>query len=216
MNSDEKKKNTGYQEHLLNKTIAREVKQAFKVAANDSPNKRKCIVFDLQKVLQAPLGENSDFYYYSKFSVYDLSCYGVTSKQGYCFVWNETIAKRGPNEIASCIFKFISLCCTEDDIEISLFADSSSGQNKNRFIVQMMSIVIQKFKNIKSIHLSFLERGHTQNENDSVHSVIERSKKGVSIYHPYQWTTLIENACKSRPYLCIQWSRKNLWVFKQI
>lgn len=55
----------------------------------------------------------------------------------------------------------------------------------------MMSLVNQKFKNIKSIHLSFLERGHTQNENDSVHSFIQGRKKCVSIYHPYQWTILI-------------------------
>lgn len=116
MNSDEKK-NAGYQEHVLNKTIAREVKEAFKVAANDSPDKRKYIVFDLQKVFQTPSGENLDFYYYSKFAVYNLSCYNVTSKQGYCFTWNKTIAKRGSNEIACCIFKFISLYCTENYIE---------------------------------------------------------------------------------------------------
>ena len=93
------------------------MKQAFRVASYDSPNKRKCIIFDLQKVLHTVSGENSDLYNYSKFSVYNLSCY-VVSKQGYCFVRNETIAKRVLNEIASCNFKLVSLHCTEDDIEI--------------------------------------------------------------------------------------------------
>ena len=60
-------------------------------------------------------------------------------------------------------------------------------------------MVVLQFQDIQSMKLFFLDHGHMQNENDSIHSVIERNKKGVSIYHPYQWITLIEGACKSKP-----------------
>ena len=50
-----------------------------------------------------------------------------------------------------------------------------------------------------SINLILLEKGHTQNVNDSAHSVIARAKKGVNIHHPSQWVTLIEAASTKNP-----------------
>ena len=44
----------------------------------------------------------------------------------------------------------------------------------------------------------FLEKGHTQNANDSMHSTIERAKR--NIFHPYQWEAVMQFACKSKPY----------------
>ena len=70
-------------------------------------------------------------------------------------------------------------------MEISLFADNCRGQNKSRFPVEMLLLVPLQIQNIESMELFFLECGYTQNENDPTHSIIERNKKGVSIYHPY-------------------------------
>ena len=132
--------------------------------------------FDLQKVLYTPFGENGLLYYYSKLAVYNLTLFDLTQKQGYCFIWNETIAKRGASEISSCLLKLNELYCSTDNMELVLFADNFLGQNKNRYIIQMMSLAVRKFKNLKSIELVFLEKGHTQNESDSIHSTIEKRK----------------------------------------
>ena len=64
----------------------------------------------------------------------------------------------------------------------------------------MLSVLTINTNNLTTVELIFLEKGHTQNENDSIHSCIERAKKGINIYHPYQWETLIQSACKSQPY----------------
>ena len=74
-------------------------------------------------------------------------------------------------------------------MEISLFADNCRGQDKNRFIVEMLPLVLLQFQNSQfyGMELFILERGHTHNENDSKHSAIEQNKNGVSIYHPSQW-----------------------------
>ena len=84
-------------------------------------------------------------------------------------------------------------------MELVLFADNCLGQNKNRYIIQMMSLAVRKFKNLKSIELVFLERGHTQNENDSIHSTIEKSKKTNRNISPFPAVTLVQGACKRRP-----------------
>lgn len=53
---------------------------------------------------------------------------------------------------------------------------------------------------IKSITHKYLIRGHSQNEGDSVHSVIERAikeaKKTRPIYGPEQYISLIQSAKK--------------------
>ena len=46
--------------------------------------------------------------------------------------------------------------------------------------------------------LTFLQKGHTENENDSVHSVIERATKYAVIYSPEQWYSAMRTARKSK------------------
>lgn len=58
---------------------------------------------------------------------------------------------------------------------------------------------------INSITHKYLSRGHSQNEGDAVHSVIEKSlkklKKSGPIYVPEQYVFLIRNAKKKRKFL---------------
>ena len=60
------------------------------------------------------------------------------------------------------------------------------------FFVEMLSQVLLQFQDIQCMELFFLNRGHTQNEDDSIYSVNEQNIKGVLIYHSYQWITLME------------------------
>ena len=93
-----------------------------------------------------------------------------------------------------------------------LFTDNCTGQNKNHFIVQMMSVQASKRK--ITVHLIYLEKGHTQNINHAVHSIIEKAKKGVNINHPLQWITLIEKASQKNPFKGTFMSTKDFFNFK--
>ena len=138
-------------EDLVNKEIARGMKETYKIEGNRSATRNlQLYPFDLQKVLHTPFGENSLLYYYSKLAVYNFTSFDLIHKQGYCFILNETIAKRGASEISS-LLKLIELYCTTDNMELVLFADNCPAQNKNRFIIKVMSLAVRKFKNIKSI-----------------------------------------------------------------
>ena len=116
----------------------------------------QCFAFDLQKVLQTPYGETGKLYYYSKFAVYNLTCFDMVSRQGYCFVWDETIAKRGASEISGCLYSLFADHCTKPNTEMNMFADNCPGQNKNRYIIEMISMAVKAFHNLKSIVLMFL------------------------------------------------------------
>ena len=53
---------------------------------------------------------------------------------------------------------------------------------------------------LKEMQLNFLEKGHTQTANDNMDCSIEQAKRGVNIFHPYQWEEVMQFACKSKPY----------------
>ena len=51
--------------------------------------------FHIQQVLTTPYGNVSTLYYKRKLSSYNLTAFNEATKQGHCFVWSETMAKRG-------------------------------------------------------------------------------------------------------------------------
>ena len=131
--------------------------------------------------------------------VYNLTITDLVSRAGYYYTSDQTISKRESNEICSFLERFIADNVEREITKITMFADNCPGQIKNRYIVQMLAITSVKSK-LSIIDLIFFEKGHTQNINDSKHSVIERAKKDVNIHHPWQWVTLIEKSCRSNPY----------------
>lgn len=167
--------------------------------------------FDLQKVLQVPYGKYSDFFYKQKMSVYNLTVTNLVTCTVTCFLWYQTTAKRGSNEIAICLKYFVKNLSGQIK-QVYLFADNCTGQNKNRFITQMLLIAAME-RNM-TINLIFLEMGHTQNFTDSAHSVIERAKKGVNIHHPSEWVTLTETACSKNPYKVKLMTQNELFNFE--
>lgn len=54
--------------------------------------------------------------------------------------------------------------------------------------------------NLKSITIKYLETGHTQMEADSIHSTIEKAKRGAPVYSPDEWVTIIAIARRKNPY----------------
>lgn len=171
------------------------------------------LVFDLQAVLQSPRGDTSAFYYKSKLNSYNFTVTSLNKKvEGHakdayddvnCFFWNETDAKRGANEIGTCLlqlFEKFSLETTDEGgLHLVLYSDNCCGQNKNKFMVALYLYAVTHL-NIQSITHKFLIKGHTQNEGDNIHSLIEKEiKKNLKsgpIYSPHQYVAIIKNAKK--------------------
>ena len=132
----------------------------------------------------------------------------LVNKDEFWYTWYQTTAKRGANEIIYifCIY-FRVKEYLKDHKCITLFSDNCLGQKKNRYLYLMMSLLTLKMQKLKEIQSNFLEKGHTQTANGSMHCSIEQAKRGVNIFHPYQWEAVMQFACKSKPY--------NIKVMKQ-
>jgi hypothetical protein len=167
--------------------------------------------------MQCPHGDVNMFYYKRKLSVYNLTVYNLGTGSGNCFMWDETVAGRGSCEIGSCILSFLLTCSRNGAREVTLYSDNCGGQNRNRFIVCMYVYALMKTE-LQIIRHVFLEKGHTQNENDSIHATIESAKKHSGfIYVPSQYYTLARSARKTKDqYVVKEMDRCDFYDFKHM
>ncbi|CAH2086905.1 unnamed protein product [Euphydryas editha] len=221
-NSDEKEKRKliqEYEEHLKEKTLARTEKE------NDKNRKDGTVVavYDLQAVLQIPKGQISLFFYKSRINCLNFTISDLRAKDVICYFWDETEGKRGAVEIGSCILDYIKSQVDQNpnkEIDVIFYSDNCGGQQKNKFLLSAYAYAVNKLT-VKSITHKFLIRGHSQNEGDNVHSVIEKQIKRYlqsgPIYIPEQYKTLIVTAKKTgKPYKVVEMTHSKFYDMKAL
>lgn len=192
---EKEKKKEYYDRHLVEKELSRNEKKHDKEEVDAA-----VAVYDLQAVMQIPKGDISVFYYKSKLNVFNFTIYDLKSNECDCFVWDESNGHRGINELGSCVLRFLKKRVALGDKDFIFFSDNCAGQQKNKFMVALYLYAIS-YLNVQSITHKYLIKGHTQNEGDSVHSLIERQVKrqlkGGPMYTPEAFVLAIRGAKKT-------------------
>lgn len=160
-----------YDSHVKDKQLSRVEKD------KDKHNENITVaVYDLEAVFQCPKGDISLFYYKSKLNVLNLTIYNNQNNIVERYVWDESNANRGINEIGTCVFKYLTKVSeTSEDLDVVFYSDNCAGQQKTKFMISMYLYAVRN--NLQSVTHKYLIRGHTQNEGDSAHSQIEREIK---------------------------------------
>lgn len=188
-----------YDLHLKEKSLARSEKDRDKQNINDD---FVVCVYDLQAVMPCPQGEVSSFYYISKLNLLNLTITKLGNNSSDCFVWHEGEGGRGVNEIGSCVLMYLKRLNDEaaGDFDVVFYTDNCCGQQKNKYMVATYQYAVKIYSKLRSITHKFLIKGHTQNEGDAAHSLIQRNismaLKSSPIYVPDQYITLIKTAKK--------------------
>ena len=188
-----------YRKHLKLKADSRIYKDKVKTDVKHQEG-LTAAVFDLQEVLPSPKGEESCLFYKRKLNVYNFTMYNLSNKQGHCYTWAEHEGLRGSNEVSSCVYDFLEKEHNNGAKEAILFADACGGQNRNKNVLSMLWLARHKF-DFNKVELNFFVTGHSQNEGDSIHSLIEKKSKTKPVYTPAQWAQRIRDAKKSKPQL---------------
>lgn len=115
--------------------------------------------FDFQQNLPLPTLTHSDVFYCRQLWVYNLGVHDCVSDVGIMHLWDETTAKRGSSEVASCLH-----CCHSQRHtgakHLVLFSDGCAGQNKNRIIATFLLKLVRDGQ-FEQIDHFFLVHGHT-------------------------------------------------------
>lgn len=97
---------------------------------------------DLQKCLPTPLLKNAQSFYSLELWTFNFTVYDSSTKSASCYVWDESQAGRGGNEIGSCLRKFIlSLNCEVK--KIIIWSDNCPSQNRNIQIIMCYLSILQ-------------------------------------------------------------------------
>jgi len=124
-------------------------------------------------------------------------------------------AKRGCNELARCLLKCVEIQIEANCKSFSFVSDNCSWQNGSRFIATLWWYLIKQL-GVADVTHSFLEVGHTQNENDSVYSNIERVSRRSSLYTPDQWAAVIGTPRSNKPYVTTNMELEDFYDFKHL
>jgi len=181
----EEEKNATYKEHIDDQSIPRNDKSVL------------CCSFDLQAVLATPRSDSVLLFYARKYATYNFTVYESVSRIGTCFVWGEADGRRGSNEIATCLHRYIMSVDNRQGCKIKhivMYCDCCAGQNRNRIVLAMLKYSLSLTTSITEITLKFLLPGHTYMPADSMHATIERFTKKRAVWAPSQWATVISMA----------------------
>ncbi|GFS00861.1 DNA repair protein rhp54 [Elysia marginata] len=137
--------NQEYVNHINNKVTAREIKDIAKKDARQSTTTTGC-AFDLQQIVLCPHGKSSSFFYKRRLGVYNLTVYDYKTCDAYCFKWPESEGRRGSNEVATCLLKYIEIQSHQGVRDITMFSDNCAGQNRNRFVAFALNFARTHFK----------------------------------------------------------------------
>ncbi|KAK6167866.1 hypothetical protein SNE40_021797 [Patella caerulea] len=187
-----------YDLHITRKEAARNEKVKDKERCEHDSSYR-VVTLDLQSVLLCPKLQASALYYKTKLACHNFTIYDLNTKDVACYFWHEAEGDLTANSFASCVTNYIENMLVDDRIKtIVIYSDGCTYQNRNSVLSNAL-LKIAITKNVR-IFQKYLEKGHTQMEVDSVHSVIERKLKKRPIYIPQNYVDIFRSARPRQPY----------------
>ena len=119
-------------------------------------------------------------FYKRKLCTYNLRTFNLANKEHQCYVWDETLAKRGSNEIESGLIKF----CEQNQHAKKLVTifNACVGQTRNKFIAALFLSLVTKTPNLEVKDHIFMASGHSHMEVNSMDARIELVSDTLNIY----------------------------------
>lgn len=205
-----------YRDHMAEKEEVRQLKEKCKTEAITSLGKKCALCFDLQQVIFLPQSNRGEIFYKRRLSNYNFTTYNLGTKEGTCFMWHECLAKRGANEISSCLYIFLKEQDAKGAETIDMFCDGCAGQNKNSIVPAMIIQFLKSSSSTQTVNLHIMVPNHGQSEGDSMHACIERRLKATpGIMHPAELQTIAKLARKE-PYRVISINTDDILNFKDV
>lgn len=172
------------------------------IAASQLPGSNTCCVsIDLEQVMFVPTLTHSEMFYRRQLSCYNFGISLGDTHHSYMCMWDETVAGRGGNEIASCLLKVLNSEVTKKT-RLIVWSDNCVGQNKNRMMVFLFLFLVS-IGLFKHIEQRFLVSGHSFLPCDSDFALIEKRKRVSKAFIPSDLHKIVRDARINKPFKVI-------------
>ena len=124
-------------------TFYRRKREAWLKASKDQ--NFEAITIDFNKNLSLPNISTNEFYYRKKLTFLSFNIHLLSSNEVFIYAYDETIAKKGSDQVTSILFHFIMNHLSEEIKHLEVFCDSCAGQNKNYTMIRFLDFWISGF-----------------------------------------------------------------------
>lgn len=155
------------------------------------------ITFDYQQNLPLPVSSSGEVFYKIQMWVFNFCIHVASTGKSYFFLYDETIAGKGQNEVISLLNYFFKNIIRPDVTDLYMFSDNCSSQNKNFVLTQYLFSLVEIGK-FKLIYHRFPEPGHSYLPCDRSFGAIEKRKRRYDkIYLPNEYAKIIRESGKN-------------------
>ncbi|KAJ8871631.1 hypothetical protein PR048_027958 [Dryococelus australis] len=151
----------------------------------------EAITMDYGKNLPIPNISTGDVYYKRQFSFYQFNVHVLSGGSSTFYSNDQTIAKKGSDEVASVLYNFFFEVLSSDVLEIHIFCDSYGGQNKNWTVIRFLHYVAVVLKRFDKVQVTYPIRGHSYMECDKNAALISQKTPAET---PGDWREAIASA----------------------
>ena len=141
--------------------------------------------------------------------------YNLQTGKVLCYFFTEVEADLSANTFATCVRDCLADVLDDNAVtRIILYSDGCGYQNRN----STLSNALLEFSIAHQIVIEqkYLEKGHTQMEVDSVHSVIEKKLRGREVFFPGDYVQAMKEARPTKPYIVKELSYDFVKDFSQL
>lgn len=205
---NETRKNELDMQHTLHLRKAENARQSLKKDGEDAKENPEIytITIDLQKALPFPKLSVSEAYYKRNMYCYNFGVHDVAKNIGYMYVWDETMASRGSQEVAACLKNHLKAVNKK---HVIIYSDACTGQNRNIKLALTLMKLAQESASIDTIDHKFMVSGHSYLPNDSDFGLVEKESRGKTIFVPDDWYSIIKTARRSHKFMLVKMQQKD-------
>lgn len=167
-------------------------------------NNTEVLTIELQQPLEIPCLSVEESYDWRQLWFSNVCIYNELRQKAYMYVWDETIADRGQEQIASCLLKHIFTIVPKTTKKVILYSKSSSLYRNMKMSLMLKKVGdYQKEGNLETIEQRFFFNGHDSNDCNRCFDAIDKQRKSTlinkNLFTPSDWVQLISMAKRSEP-----------------
>lgn len=162
-------------------------------------DKTEIFTFKLQRAIDLPHISNDDIFFKKQLWSNILTVYDEKRDITYFYVWNETDACRGPDEIISCLYKHFMSHLPKDTQKIILFSDPNATRNLKVSLMLQIFFDYSKRNELTVIEQHFFSPNHCYCSCDRSFLTVQSNMKLNEIFIQENLIDTIKNAKKNDP-----------------
>lgn len=181
--------------HIIKaETFYTDIKDKTALAKNDPSV--EVLTFDYQQNLPLPVSSSGEVFYKIQLWVYNFCVHVGSTGESFFYVYDETIAAKGQNDVASILLHFLNNQVRPEVTDLYIFSDNCASQNKNYVLTQFLYTLVATEK-YRLIQHRYPEPGHSFLPCDRSFGAIEQEKRKYDkLYLPKDYVKIIERSSK--------------------